>query len=223
MRSVEIKLMVRSYRLRRSPAGWVCKSLASLALAAAIGLSLPERGEAAPKPSAVPQRWALDFEPGELRLFTDEREGRVYWYFTYKVTNKTDQDQIYAPEFTLLTDNGDILVSGRNVQPRVEQDLLDLLANDLMESQNQVIGEIRQGPGQAREGLVVWPVTDLDVTDITMFIAGLSGDTAAVRLPGTDKEVILRKTLQRDYLVPGNAYARRREPAELVGESWIFR
>lgn len=215
--------MLRSFRLRRPPARWVCQSLAGLALATVMCLGMSGRGEAAPKPAAVPQRWALDFEPGELRLYTDEREGRVYWYFTYKVTNGTDQDQIYAPEFTLLSDNGDILVSGRNVQPRVEQDLLELLANDLLESQNQVIGEIRQGPGQAREGLVVWPATDLDVTDISMFIAGLSGDTAAVRLPGTDKEVILRKTLQRDYLVPGSAYARRREPAELVGESWIFR
>jgi hypothetical protein len=176
-----------------------------------------------PKPLAVPQRWALEFEPGELRLYVDETDGHVFWFFTYKVTNRTEQDQTFAPELTLFTDGGEVLVAGRDVPTRVEQQLLDLMSNELLETQNQIIGDIRQGVGHAREGLAVWPATALDANELTLFIAGLSGDTAAVRLPGTNREVVLRKTLQRSYLVPGNAMARRTMPAEFVGETWIFR
>src|SRR5262245_55330533 len=102
-------------RLFPVAAARTCRLMLGLVLGLTAWLGLPGLVAAAPKPAAVPQRWALDFQPGELRLFTDGRDGRVYWFFTYKVTNSTDQDLIYAPEFTLLTENGDILVSGRDV------------------------------------------------------------------------------------------------------------
>jgi len=196
---------------------------ACLATSATALLIATPHAAAYPRPSAVPQRWALEFAPGELRLHVDDADGRAYWFFTFTVTNRTGQDQIFAPEFTLYADSGAILPSGRDVPTRVEQELLELLGNDLMETQNQIVGEIRQGPGNARDGLVVWPAESLEVNEMSLFIAGISGDTAAVIPPGGDRPVILRKTLQRDYLVPGNALARRRLAADLVAERWIFR
>ncbi len=193
-----------------------CTGVAALLLAATVV-------GAYPKPSPVPYRWELTFEPGDLRLWRDASSGDYYWFFTYKVTNRTGDEQVWAPEFTLFNDAGEILRSGRGVSSRVTDTLLGVIGNELMEPQNAVIGEIFQGAEHAREGLVIWPADRIDVNEITIFIAGISGETAAVADPITGDEVILRKTLQRDYLIPGNVVARGTAPAPLVKETWILR
>lgn len=176
-----------------------------------------------PKPSPVPYRWELTFESGPLRLYVDPDEGGVYWYFTYTVTNRTGKDQLWAPKMVLFTDGGEILESGRDIPARVTEDLIDLLGNPFLEDQNAVLGDILQGRENAKEGLVIWPARHLKVTEMSLFIAGVSGETARVKNPITDTEVILRKTLKRDYLIPGDPLARGSEPVQLVAEEWIMR
>ena len=176
-----------------------------------------------PKPAPVPFRWELEFEPGPLRLYTDPGGSGGYWYFTYMVTNRTGSDQLWAPKFTLFTDEGEIIESGRNVPDRVTQDLLKLLGNALMEDQNAAIGDILQGKENAKEGLVVWPARHLDVNELSLFIAGLSGETARVKNPVKGDEIILRKTLQRNYLIPGSAVDRGSQPIDLVSQEWVLR
>lgn len=176
-----------------------------------------------PRPSIVPTRWELEFDAGALRIYVDPQTEQPYWYFTYTVTNRTDNDQVWAPRFTLFTDAGNIMVSGRDVPRRVVENLMMLLNNPFLEDQNEIIGEIYQGREHAREGLVLWPAENLDVTDVTLFIAGISGETARVTHPQTGDEIILRKTLQRDYEVPGMIVPRRFNEAELVDQQWILR
>lgn len=174
-----------------------------------------------PKPSPVPYRWELDFDLGDMRLYVDDQTGQAYWYLTYKVTNDTGADRIWAPEFTLFTDFGGISVSGEDVPRRVMLDLQELLGNDLLEI--DLIGDLYQGEENAREGLVVWKAKSLEVTEMSVFIAGISGETARVRNPISGDIVLMRKTLQRDYLVPGDPLARGSDPAEVVGDRWILR
>jgi hypothetical protein len=176
-----------------------------------------------PRPGAVAARWELEFEPGDLRLYLDPSDGGTYWYFTYMVTNRTDRDQVWAPTFALFTDTGEILPSGRGVPSRVAVDIKNLLGNEFLEHQNEIIGEIFHGRDHAKEGLVVWPARHLDVNEISLFIAGTSGETARVVNPVTRAEVLLRKTLQRDYLIPGDAIARGAKPVGLVAERWVMR
>jgi len=176
-----------------------------------------------PKPAAVPYRWELTFEAGDLRMYRDAATGARYWYFTYTVTNRTGKDQLWAPSFVLFTDTGDVLQAGRNVPNNVSEDILKMLKNQFLEDQNQIIGELLQGKENAKEGVVVWPATNLEVNEISMFVAGISGETARVKSPVTGGEVILRKTLQRNYLVRGDAGQRGSEPVELVDETWILR
>src|SRR5690606_6125468 len=128
-------------------------------------------------------------------------------------------DQLWAPSFVLFTDAGEILPAGRDVPTRVTEQLLDLMGNEFLEDQNTIIGTLLQGREHAKEVLVVWPARKLDVTEISLFIAGISGETARVINPINGNEIILRKTLQRDYLVPGNPVARGSDPLELVAES----
>lgn len=193
------------------------------AAAAAIVLAAAAGAMAHPRPSAIPQRWELEFEPGPLRLYVDPDLGESYWYFTYVVTNRTGREQVWAPTFTLYTDAGEILASGRGVPSAVNRALIELLGNELLETQNEIIGEIFYGREFAKEGLVVWPAQHLEVNEMSLFVAGTSGETATVVHPVTRATLVLRKTLERDYLVPGDAPGRGSEPVPLVAEQWIMR
>lgn len=179
--------------------------------------------KAYPVPAGVPFRWEFQFESGPFRLFVDEESGESFWYLTYTVMNRTNRDRIWAPKFTLFTDSGEILESGKNVPSRIVNDIFELMGNELLETQNEIIGDLLQGPENAREGLVVWPARVLNVNEISMFIAGISGETIRVRNPITGELVILYKTLHRKHLIPGDAQVRGSRPIELVEESWILR
>lgn len=176
-----------------------------------------------PTPSAVPVRWELNFIPGELRLYHHQPTDRAYWYFTYTVENRTNRDQTWAPQFTLFTDAGEILASGEGVTLGVTRSIMSMLGNELMMNQYEVIGELFQGREHAKEGLVVWPARNLNITELSLFIAGISGETARVTDPRTGEDVLLRKTLQRNYTIPGNPGARGSTPVELDSHHWIFR
>jgi hypothetical protein len=193
-------------------------TLTVLAAAATSGVAA-----AYPRPSAVPPRWEFEFEVGDLRLYADPADGERYWYFTYTVTNRTGRDRTWAPRFTLFTDAGEIVASGRNVPGRVTSDVLALLGNKLLETQNEVIGEIHHGREHAKEGLVIWPAGSVEVNELTIFVAGISGETATVTHPITGDRVVLHKTLQRDYLIPGEALPRGSRPIELIQEQWVMR
>lgn len=137
---------------------------------AAVGL-LTATVRTAPEPSAVPQRWQLDFDAGPLRLYLDEQTGNAYWFFTYTVTNKTGDTRLWAPEFTLFTDAGEILESGRNIPPRITTGLMTLLDNPLLETQNYIIGDILEGKEHAKSGIVIWRAKSTDVNELSLFIA----------------------------------------------------
>ena len=100
--------------------------------------------------------------------------------------------------------------------------LKDLLGNEMIETQNEIIGDLLQGPENARDGLVIWPARVLQVNEITMFISGISGETIRVRNPITSEQVILYKTIQRNYLIPGAALARGSRPIQLSSKKWIL-
>lgn len=176
-----------------------------------------------PTPSAYPIRWELEFQPGDVRLYVDELENEAYWYFTYTVINRTGRDQTWAPNFVLFTDAGAIRRSGENVPARITEEIYDMLGNELIETQYEILGEILQGREHAKEGLVIWPAGEQSITEMSLFIAGISGETARVTNPLTGEIKLLRKTLQRDYSVPGNPRARGSKPAELTEQRWIFR
>ena len=197
----------------------------SLALAAlmVVVLSVCALAAGYPKPAAVPFRWELTFEPGDLRLYRDPETSRYFWWFTYSVTNRTNNVQLWVPSLVLYTDTGEIIQAGKEVPTNVTEDLLDMMNNQFLEDQNTIIGDILQGKEHTKEGLVIWRANSLAVNEISLFIAGTSGETARVKNPIDGSEVILRKTMQRDYLIPGDATARGSEPAQLVTEEWVMR
>lgn len=176
-----------------------------------------------PVPAGTPFRWEFEFKTGDFRLYVDKETSQAYWWMHYTVTNRTKRDRIWAPKFTLFTDVGEILESGKDVPSTITVKIKDLLGNELIETQNEIIGDLLQGTENARDGLVIWPARVLQVNEITMFISGISGETIRVRNPITGEQVILYKSLQRDYIIPGDALARGLRPIDLKAQQWILR
>lgn len=168
-------------------------------------------------------RWTLDLTPGDLRVWIDPTSQKSYWYFTYKVVNRTGQDRMFAPRVELLTDDGKILRSGRDVPIAVLRDIQRVLGNRLIEDQNEIIGDVLVGPENAKEGLVIWTAPNANVKELTMFFTGLSGETTQVPHPETGEPVTLAKTLARQYRTEGTAILRPSEPLESVREDWVWR
>ena len=70
---------------------------------------------------------------------------------------------------------------------------------------------------------MVWPAANTTVNELSLFVSGISGETARVANPVTAEQIILRKTLHREYLIRGSALARGDDPVELAREQWILR
>ncbi|MEE2906319.1 MAG: hypothetical protein VX527_00655 [Planctomycetota bacterium] len=199
----------------------------SLLLATAC-LLLASSVLAVPRPNAAPSQPELTFTSGPLRIFRSNEDGQWYWYMTYGVENNTGRDQIWVPSMVLYTDQGEILEGGRRVSSAVTDEIMTYMGDPFLEPQYAIIGELKQGRGNARTGLTVWPANKTDVNELALFVAGLSSETLVVEHPLTKEDVVLRKTLKRDYLIPGRATGRGDRPVELHPDSpqhevWIFR
>jgi len=161
--------------------------------------------------------WQMTMTPGPMRLFVDSRDGTPYWYFTYKVVNNTGQDLRFAPKFELVDDEGRIAVSGDGVPSEVSRLLLRQLNNPLIEDQNQILGDILQGEGNAKEGIVVFRVTQLGSKELFLFVSNLSSERRIVRnAKGEDSEV--RRQYRIAFSVPGDAVPRGSTALDLLEE-----
>ena len=183
---------------------------------------------AVPSPKAVPARPELSFTPGDLRIFRSNEDGRWYWYFTYGVENNTGIDQIWIPDMVLYTDQGEILKAGQGVSSLVTDEIVEYIGDPLLEPQYAIIGDLKQGRGNAKNGLSVWPARQMEVNELALFVAGMSSETLEVEHPLTKAPVVLKKTLTLEYLIPGAANTRGDRPVELHPDSpqrevWIFR
>jgi hypothetical protein len=194
-----------------------------LIAACALGLSM---AGLAPEPDPVPRRWQLEIEPGPLRMATfnlGEQGPRRFFYMTYRVINNSGQELLFAPAFDLADGEGEVIRSGRDVPGAVTSALLEQARNPFIQDQISIIGEIRQGAENAKDGLVVWPAATLRPQEITVYIGGLSGETATVTSPDGKSRFVLRKTLKLDYASPGDLTAQGADAFTVQSRAWIMR
>lgn len=166
---------------------------------------------------------SLELSPSELRLYKDEESGKHYWYFTYDVVNASSKEVRFAPRIDLVVDDGRILAQGEGVPSGVVRQLKKFLGNELLEDQFEILGEVLPGKEHAKSGLVVFRAEDLEPTELSVMVQGLSRDTERKPNPKTGDMVTLRKTARIDYLVPGNPKPRGNQTYPIVGREWIFR
>ncbi|MFW5653988.1 MAG: hypothetical protein ACOC0P_08065, partial [Planctomycetota bacterium] len=75
-----------------------------------------------------------------------------------------------------------------------------------------------------REGMLVFPAGDLvEVDKVSVFIAGLSSETQVAINPETGEELVVRKTLELQYEVPGEPMRNPSTPVRFVGQRWVMR
>jgi len=185
----------------------------------------------APEPSPTPTRWELDLRPGPLRVgMVDVKDvgPRAFFYMPYMVVNNSGEDLYFAPSFELATDDGALIRSGRGVPLEVTEALMARLENSFLEDQISMIGVLRQGIENAREGVVVWPANNLKVSEVVVYAMGFSGETRRVALPdasgeGEPREVVLRKTLMLVHPTPGELTLKGNRPLERTVQRWIMR
>jgi hypothetical protein len=219
-------------------------NLAGAAAMVAVVLTLGPAGVTAPKPAEVPTSWQLDFEyerPQAVRVqLPGERRPRVYWVMLYTVTNHTDGDRIFVPDFALYTDNGQLLRAGTNVPSRVFERVKRIYNQPLLKGLTAMTGKLLQGDDNARTGAAIWPDFDPEAGRFDVFVGGLSGESVEIALPApvtveemdplTGKmqqvrktRVVLSKTLRVRYAVGGEAAARLDAPVRKVETEWVMR
>lgn len=201
-----------------------------LALLAAVLVvpSFARTASAQPEPDPIPTKWEFRFEPGPLRMAMVDVDGvgvQRYFYFTYRITNYWDNDLLFAPDVELRTSDATVSRSGREVPRQVTQDILGRLDNPLMEDPLGIVGQVLQGPENARDGVVIWPAQDLDVDEVSIFFGGLSGETRVYETGSGDdaRRFTLRKTMMLRYETPGNFGEKNNQVLPVTETRWIMR
>ena len=209
----------------------ICRPLAASVLVAAtlaggFALTVDEAG-AYPKPAVVSSSWNLEFEYSKPQaIMVPDLAGRPqwFWFLPYQVTNNTGEDRLFIPEFTVYTDQGDIITVGQNVPSTVFPAIAKRLGNDLLESPIEIVGQLLQGSDYARESVAIWPAFQgKDVDHFTIFVGGLSGETQTVRSPGKDEEILVRRTKAIEFAIPGNYPTPQNQPVNFIDERDVMR
>jgi hypothetical protein len=199
-------------------------------LLAAAGLALtlgaPRRAQAYPEPSLLQRDWQFDFKydtPKPIAVRDLNGVVRWYWYMSYKVVNDTGAERLFIPEITVATEEGDIIRAGRGVPAVVFARIRDREGGRLLESPSSVVGRILRGQDNARESVAVWPAFNHDVTNVSIFVGGLSGEARDLRHPVTGETVLVNKTFMIDFDFPGNPTSPQYQRVAPKGDRWIMR
>jgi hypothetical protein len=215
-------------------------SLGLLSVAPAFAQTAPPEKPippAYPVPHVYARTWELKFEHGKPQRIVVN--SRAYWYLTYMVTNKGDREQQWLPTFEMLTDRGEVIQSDKDVAPGVFDAIKKQEKKELLEPAAKIAGTLRTGAAEAREGVAIWPEPHPEMGRFSIFISGLSGevrqfkkvDGALVELKeGADFKdvkpedlVILRKTLQLNYIIHGDEVYPGEDVVNENPSAWVMR
>jgi hypothetical protein len=179
-----------------------------------------------PKPSTFPVAWELDFQhekPQRIVVQTEsDTVAKAFWYVKYTVTNKTDTEQTFLPMFELLTEDGRVIRSDKNISPKVFEQIKKTEHGKFLIAPLQVGGELRLGEDEAKESVAIWEEPTPEMGSFSIFVTGLSGENARIKDPN-GKNVILRKTRQLNYLIRGDEFYPGEDEVNANPEAWVMR
>src|SRR3954465_13042333 len=166
-----------------------------------------------PKPSPYPISWELNFQhdkPQRIVVDTGEAPAKAYWYMTYTVTNNSGQERTYLPSFELVTKEGKVVRSDRLIPAAVFDAIKKREKKAMLEPFTKVGGEILLGEDQSRDGVAIWEEPTPRMGNFAIYANNLSGeavqlkdDKGEVMKDPDGKPIILRKTLQLNYVIHG--------------------
>lgn len=162
--------------------------LASVIVALLIGglatwmISGPSTAMAFPEPSIAAEalEWRYDFEDEHIKCIAVPRldgEMEYYWYLKYTVENNSDKIRLFAPQFEIITDNSaEVITANKAIPPQVYEAVLARLQDKKVKRPAQVVGPFGQGETNAIDSIAVWPNPTKHYNQMTIFVAGLSGE-----------------------------------------------
>jgi len=207
----------------------------------------PARAGDYPEPSPYPVSWELSFQhdkPKRIVVRVPGQGDRAYWYMTYTVANKTDQDRMFLPVFELATKDGKVYRSDKGVPPRVFEEIKRQGGAQMrfLEPSYKVIGTLRVGEDQAKDSVAIWPEPTTEMGSFSIYVSGLSGETVTMKMVNgvpikvkpeniaeemkgvkDEDKVILRKTLQLNYVVYGDELFPGLDEVNVKPEAWVMR
>jgi len=217
-------------------------SLVCLLAAAAPAVS---RAGDFPEPSPYPISWELKFDHSKPRRIVVQIPGqgpRAFWYVTYTVTNETEEDQTFLPVFEMLTRDGKVIQSDKNVPFHVFDAIKRKEGNRYLLPSAKIGGVLRVGEDQSRDGVAIWPEPMTEMGSFSIFVTGLSGETVTLKmvdgkavkvkpenisqeLKGVKKEdiIVLRKTLQLNHVIYGDDRFPGLDQVNVKEEQWVMR
>ena len=195
-------------------------------------------GWAYPTPAGVQDmdEWTLKVtytQPQQIMLrFDNSDEVRRFWYIILTVTNEGPFDEVsFYPFCELVTDTFQTIPADKNVSEAVF-DAIKLKYQGqfpFLESLDFEDRRIFRGEDNTRDFAIIWPDFDPKAKEVSLFIAGLSNETAVIEDPeakdeqGNPQKIFLRKTLQLKYLVGGDERLRSQATMKQIEKKWVMR
>jgi hypothetical protein len=189
-----------------------------------------------PKPAVVQglRQWTLNVEysqPEQLMLpAADGKTSQRFWYIILTVTNNSDFEEVsFYPACELMTDTFQIVPADRQVPKAVFETIKTRTQGryPFLESLDFVDHRVFRGEDNSRDFAIIWPDFDPRAKEISLFIAGLSNETAVVKKPAGEnpepEPVILQKTLQLKYAIGGDPQLRQSAVLSEIESTWVMR
>jgi hypothetical protein len=200
-----------------------------------------------PEPSPYPISWELKFQhdkPKRIVVNIPGQGRRAFWYMTYTVTNNTEADRMFLPVFEMVTRDGKIHRSNKADPPAVFDEIKrqERGRYPFLEPSYKVTGTLRVGEDQAKDSVAIWPEPMSEMGNFSVYVSGLSGETVTMKmvdgvpvrvkpqniaeeLKGVKEQdvIILRKTLQLNYVIFGDELYPGLDEVNVKPEAWVMR
>ena len=192
---------------------------------------------AAPEPTRakLPNIWTLDvtFEnPQQIRVqIPGDSTATRFWYMILTLTNDTGREVKFYPDIWLTTDTFKTVQASRDAREKVFARIQARHKGryPFLEPFEFVADKILQGADNSKDLAVIFPDFDPCAKQVSIFIGGLSNETAIVDHPtekdpnGNSVKVVLKKTLELQYAIPGDPSLRNAQTLDFIDKRWVMR
>ncbi len=196
-------------------------------------MNAPVQGASYPVPSVYPVSWQFKFSHATPKRIVVDIPGQgpeAYYYLTYTVTNDSGQERTFFPVFDLVTKTGHMIRNDDKVPAVVFAAVKKREGNKFLESANEIAGELRLGKDQARDGVAIWHEPDAEMGEFSIYVGGLSGEYVILKddkgnevKDAKGNPIILRKTLQLNYIIRGDDVYPGEDVVNENPEKWVMR
>ena len=183
----------------------------------AVLVSLAVAATAISRDVPVKNWWTLDFnisEPHVRHMQDDDGVYKNLIYFTYAVTNKTEEKVYFCPDFLIETDLGTKHWDGLFHKLQYE---IEAQRGRPMFNSAEIIGFI--DPGETKEGIAVFKGVDDSADKLTFYCFGF---TNAYKFDERDENKILYRVWKIIYDRPGDEIDRHLDKMIFEDHIWDY-